>query len=221
MKSSMLIIFLVFSFGFTRWEDVITAQTPDYIKFNGKEYALNTNPLEPYFEKYPEKRPQWYSTALYRGYIGHFEIIDSTLLLTDISQPRRIKDKDGTIRYKNISIKKRIFPGIDSLKIDWYSGILILPHGERIKYVHQGYASEYSHYVLLEIKKGRFRKHKAYKHKQFLKFKERQYEAFKKTEAYKIEYRKLQENYPPDFKKSIEKFLKDYVTNYTSEFLVD
>lgn len=105
MKKLILIVFVVFSFGFSKADSFFTAQYPDLIKFGGTEYSLNANPLEPYFEKNPDKRPQWYSTALYRGYIGHFEIIDSTLLLTDISQPRRVKDKDGKIKFKNIDRK--------------------------------------------------------------------------------------------------------------------
>ena len=221
MKKLILISFIVFSFGFSKIESLFTAQYPDLIKFNGTEYSLNTNPLEPYFEKNPDKRPQWPSTALYRGYIGHFEIIDSTLLLTDISQPRRVKDKDGKTTFKNISIKKRIFPEIDTMKIDWYSGILILPYGERVKYVHSGYASEYSNYILLEIKNGKFKRDKNYTRKEFLKFKKRQFSEFKKTDAYKREFEEIQKNYPDSHKEFIENFLKDYITIYTSEFLID
>lgn len=221
MKKLILISFVVFLFGFSKVEILFTAQYPDLIKFNGTEYSLNTNPLEPYFEKNPDKRPQWPSTALYRGYIGHFEIIDSTLLLTDISQPRRVKDKNGKTTFKNISIKKRIFPEIDTMKIDWYSGILILPYGERVKYVHSGYASEYSNYILLEIKNGKFNRDKNYTRKEFLKFKKRQFAEFKKTDAYKKEFEEIQKNYPDSHKEFIENFLKDYITNYTSEFLID
>ena len=221
MKRLILISFVVFSFGFSKIESLFTAQYPDLIKFKGTEYSLNTNPLEPYFEKNPENRPQWPSTALYRGYIGHFEIIDSTLLLTDISQPRRVKDKDGKTIFKNISIKKSIFPEIDTMKIDWYSGILILPYGEILKYVHSGYASEYSNYILLEIKNGKFKSDKNYTHNEFLRFKERQFNEFKKTENYKNQFEDIKKNFPESNKKFIEEFLKDHIINYTSEFLTE
>ncbi|MBP0902311.1 hypothetical protein ACFSKN_01675 [Mariniflexile gromovii] len=219
MEKLILISFVVLSFGFSKIESFRTAQYPDLIEFNGTEYSLSTNPLEPYFEKNPDKRPQWTSTALYRGYIGHFGIIDSTLILTDISQPRRVKEKDGKTIFKNISIKKSIFPEIDTIKIDWYSGILILPYGERIKYIHSGYASEYSNYILLEIKNGKFKRHKNYRHKEFLRFKEKQYSEFKKTETYKNQFEHIKNNYPESNKKFIEEFLKDHIINYTSEFL--
>ncbi|WP_299770305.1 hypothetical protein [uncultured Dokdonia sp.] len=200
-------------------DDLLTAQYPDKITYKGIEYDLNTNPLEPYFENNPKKRPQRYSTALYRGYVGHFEIIENQLFVTDITIPRHYTDKDGKPKIKSISIYKRIFPDKDKVKIDWYSGILILPHGKITEYVHSGYASIYSDYFLLEIKEGNFKKDKSYSYKQFLKFKERQFLEFKKTEDYKTKFEDLKKNFPGSDKKFIEGFLKDHIINYTSEFL--
>ncbi len=199
----------------------MTAQYPDRIKFKDTEYALNTNPLEPYFEKNPEKRPQSYSTALWRGYIGHFDIIDKQLFVIDITQPRYYTDSLGKTRTKSISYYKNIFPERDKVKIEWYTGILILPYGERVKYVHSGYASEYSNYILLEIKNGDFKKDKNYTHKEFLDFKERQFNAFKKTEEYKTQFENIKKNFPESDKTFIEDFLKDHIINYTSEFLIE
>ncbi|MEN8123269.1 MAG: hypothetical protein ABFS35_23230, partial [Bacteroidota bacterium] len=125
MKKLILITFLIFSFGYSKAVNLLTAQYPDKIKYNGIEYSLNTNPLEPYFEKNPEKRPQSYSTALWRGYVGHFEIIENQLFVTDITIPSHYTDPDGKTKIKSISIYKRIFPENDKVKIDWYSGILI------------------------------------------------------------------------------------------------
>jgi len=221
MKKQVLIILIILSFGFSKIENFFTAQYPDKIKYKGIEYSLNTNPLEPYFEKNPEKRPKASSTALWRGYIGHFEIIEDQLFLTDITQPRYYTDSDGKSRTKNISYYKRIFPKKEKVKIDWYNGILILPFGERIKYVHSGYASEYSNYILLEIKKGNLKKDKNYIHKQFLKFKKRQFDEFKKTTEFKTEFENIKTNFPEWNEKDIETFLKNYIINYTSEFLTE
>ena len=221
MKKIFTFLIALVGIGFAKADDLSTAQYPDKIKYNGIEYSLNTNPLEPYFEKNPEKRPQWYSTALYRGYIGHFEIIENQLFVTDITIPRHYTDKDGKSKTKSVSIYKRIFPDKDKVKIDWYSGILILPYGKMIKYVHSGYASVYSNYFLLEIKEGDFKKDKNYSYKQFLKFKEQQFTEFKKTEDYHTQFENLKKNYPESDKKFIENFLKDYIINYTSQFLVE
>lgn len=35
-----------------------TAQYPDKIIYNGKEYMLHSNPMEEYFEKNPEKKTE-------------------------------------------------------------------------------------------------------------------------------------------------------------------
>ena len=53
-----------------------TAQYPDKIIYNGKEYDLHSNPLEEYFQKNPDKKPKatMISTALWRGYVATFEI---------------------------------------------------------------------------------------------------------------------------------------------------
>ena len=221
MKKLIFIVFAIISFGYSESDELLTAQYPDKIIYNGTEYSLNTNPLEPYFEKYPEKRPQWNSTALYRGYIGHFEITQNQLFVTDITIPRLYTDSNGETKIKSISIYKRIFPDKDKVKIDWYSGILIIPYGKLKEYVHSGYASVYSNYFLLEIKNGDFRKEKNYTHKQFLEFKKRQFEEFKKTDAYKKEFEEIQKNYPESHKEFIENFLKDYIINYTSKFLIE
>ena len=63
-----------------------TAQYPDKIIFNGKEYSLHSNPLETYFEKNPDKRPKGgvISTALWRGYVATFEVRGSQLFVKDI-----------------------------------------------------------------------------------------------------------------------------------------
>jgi hypothetical protein len=221
MKKLIVIAFLIFSIGYSNADNLLTAQYPDKIKYDGIEYSLNTNPLEPYFEKNPEKRPQWYSTALYRGYVGHFEIIENQLFVTDITIPRHYTDSDGKSKTKSISIYKQIFPDGEKVKIDWYSGILILPYGEMIEYVHSGYASVYSNYFLLEIKKGDFKKDKNYTYKKFLEFKEQQFAEYKKTEEYKTEFERLKKNFPESDKKFIESFLRDHIINYTSEFLIE
>lgn len=64
----------------------MTAQYPDRIIYKGKECDLHSNPLESYFDKYPDKRPQSEtdSNALWRGYIATFEIKDNQLYIRDI-----------------------------------------------------------------------------------------------------------------------------------------
>ena len=52
----ILITILISVFSFTKVS--ATAQYPDKIFYNNKEYSLLTNPLEKYFEKNEDKRPK-------------------------------------------------------------------------------------------------------------------------------------------------------------------
>ena len=221
MKKQLTIILILLTIWIAKAESIVTAQYPDKIVYNGKEYNLNSNPLEPYFDKNPENRPEMISTALWRGYVGYFEIIDNQLFLTDMKIPIRGKDENGDYKEKWISIYRRYFPKQEKVRIDWFSGILILPHGEMVEYVHQGYASTYSKYWLLEIEDGTFNEARKYNYKEFVKFKKRQFEEFKKTEEYNKLYTELKENDNYGDEEFIQSFIKDFVINYTSKFLIE
>ena len=223
MKNYSLILFIVFCFSVIRADHFMTAQIPDKILFKGKKYALNSNPLEVYFEKFPEKRPKrgMMSTALWRGYIATFEIIENQLVVTDIEI--QVPDKDAKDKYKTkwISVYEEVFPNSEKTKIDWYTGILILPYGKLVNYVHMGYASTYSKYMLLEIENGNFNESRKYNNKEFVEFKRRQFEAFKTTDAYKKIYTELKNDGSFENEDFIIRFIASYITNYTSKFLID
>ena len=198
-----------------------TAQYPDMIFYNGKEYFLHNNPLESYFEKYPNKKPQsgMISSALWRGYIAIFEIKNNQLLLKDIEI--QVYDTSNEKEYKltQVSVINKVFPNNEIVKIDWMTGLLVLPYGKIVNYVHMGYASTYENYILLEINKGNLIQARDFTGKQYEKFKEKQFQAFKKTD----EYKQLKD----DMKKegstddSIEFFLQTYVIDYTSKILTE
>lgn len=197
-----------------------TAQIPDKIIIEGKEYKLHSNPLEEFFEKYPEKRPRGGigSTALWRGYVATFEVKNDELYLKDIAVQER--DKEAKDSFKTIwrSVKSEVFPEKDEVKIDWITGILVIPYGKIKNYVHMGYGSSYSKYILLEIEKGSVNEVRKLKYKQYEVFKQKQFEAFKQTEEYKnmVKELKEKEDHNDQF---IESFLKSYVISYTSKFL--
>lgn len=222
MLKSLLILILI-SFFFSKSEFVDnTAQVPDIIKFKGKEFALNSTPLELYFEKFPEKRPtsDVMSTANWRGYIATFEISENELRIADIEII--INDKsDPSNTYKQKSVFRDLFPKNSETKLDWYNGILILPYGKLRNYVHMGFASTYSKYWLLEIKNGVLTESRNYNYKKFVQFKKRQFDKFKKTQAYKELIESLKKDDPNYDDYLFESFLKDFVINYTSEFLDD
>ncbi len=222
MKKTLSLILIFLTIGITKAESILTAQYPDKIIYNGTEFDLNSNPLEPYFDKNPENRPEMASTALWRGYVGYFEIIDNELYLTDMKRPiGSYSDDDGNYQQKWVSIYRMYFPRQEKVKIEWFSGILILPHGKMVEYVHQGYASTYSKYWLLEIENGTFNEARNYNNKEFVKFKKRQFEIFEKSEEYKKLFAELKENDEYNDDEFIKLFISDFVINYTTKFLTE
>ena len=211
---TLLVVFLTIFCIQTAWG---TAQAPDRLIYNGKEYAMFTNPMEVYFEKHPEKRPEseYRSTANWRGYIATFEIRGKCMYVKDIEITIYNEEED---RYIGKNVLNEIFPGQQEVKVDWMTGLLVLPYGEIVNYVHMGYASTYEHYIILEIKEGKLTKEKKLDHEQYVEFKEKQFQAFRKTE----EYERLKKELGGDrlgADEFIDSFLREFVINYSSKIL--
>ena len=198
-----------------------TAQFPDKINYNGKEYNLNSSPLEVYFEKNPNKRPksEVRSSALWRGYVATFEIIDNQLFLKDIEIQYRDTTSKGSNNSNWKSVLNEVFADQKNIQVDWYTGLLVLPQGKVVNYVHMGYGSTYQHYTILELNKGVLTQEKQFKRKAYEKFKEKQFQVFKQTEDYhKMKSDLLQKGNSEEF---VDSFLRSYVTEYTSKILTD
>ena len=218
MKRLLLTIILTLFSGLNVFA---TAQFPDKINYNGKEYNLNSNPLEVYFEKNPNKRPksEVRSSALWRGYVATFEIIDNQLFLKDIEIQYRDTTSKGSNNYNWKSVLNEVFADQKNIQVDWYTGLLVLPQGKVVNYVHMGYGSTYQHYTILEFNKGVLTQEKQFKRKAYEKFKEKQFQVFKQTEDYhKMKSDLLQKGNSEEF---IDSFLRSYVTEYTSKILTD
>lgn len=198
-----------------------TAQAPDKIWYEGKLYDMQTNPMEPYFEKNPGKKPksEMISSGLWRGYIATFEIVDGGLYLRDIEvldpNPEKVFDR----RFK--SVIDEVVPKGQRLKIDWFDGLLVLPHGKPVSYVHMGYGSTFENYILLEIAAGDFKRSKSFDNKQYEAFKDRQFAEFKKTDDYKKLIKDMKKDAADWDEKMTESFIRSFVTNYTGKILVD
>lgn len=198
-----------------------TAQYPDKIIYNGNEFRLHSNPLEAYFEKNPDKRPKVgvVSTALWRGYVATFEVKNNQLFLKDIEIEYHDTTSKKSYSYKWRSVIKEVFPDQTDIKIDWVTGLLVIPDGELVNYVHMGYGSTYQNYILLELDKGDLKQERRFNYEEYEKFKERQFQAFKKTEEYKKIKADLQKDGSSD--EDIDSFLQSFVTEYTSKILTE
>lgn len=122
LRSSLkvaLLFFLSVSVASATW------QIPDTLIYEGKEYAIYTDLLDPYFKKYPDRNPKdedYSCSADWNGYRAVFEISDGELKLKDIY-------KNACDRSTKSALLKAV-PDGKPLKIDWYSGVLISMDGE-------------------------------------------------------------------------------------------
>ncbi len=198
-----------------------TAQYPEKIIYNGNVYSLHSNPLEAYFEKNPDKRPKdgISSTALWRGYVATFEVRDNQLFLKDIEIQYRDTTSKKSLPLKWRSVIKDVFSDSKNIKIDWLTGLLVIPHGKIVNYVHMGYGSTYENYILLEFDKGNLKNEKHFEYQEYEKFKEKQFQVFKQTEEYKKIKADLQKE--GRFNERTDSFLKIFLIEYTSKILTE
>lgn len=125
----------------------MTAQFAENLRYNGEEVAIATNPLCDYFTM-GGFRPDFSlsNTALWRGYIGSWEIINDRLYLIGLS---------ATLGNGSEASLATVFPEFpDRVFAHWFSGIIRIPQGELLEYVHMGYASTYERDVFLDIERG-------------------------------------------------------------------
>lgn len=125
----------------------MTAQCGEALRYQGKDYNMGTEPLEMYFEltgARPDFQPA--HTGLWRCYIGGWEIIDDRLYLVEIAASL----KEGS----EVTLET-IFPGFpDRVFAHWFSGVIRIPQGKLLKYVHMGYGSTYERDHLLHLEQG-------------------------------------------------------------------
>ena len=156
MKKPIYILFL-FVLLFPITEAFATAQVPDRIIYKGDTLKLFSNPLE-YLPNIDELRPRLFgdkkprrSSACWRSYQAIWKIIDDTLYLTRISE---CHSRFGDIRIADLNklFGNKCKNGI--VKVDWFSGTMISPQGERLFYIHAWYESIYEKELAFQIKNG-------------------------------------------------------------------
>jgi hypothetical protein len=125
----------------------MTAQFTEVLHYKGEQLSLRTHPLSAYFAQmgvFPEFQDK--STACWRRYVGHWEILLDRLYLVDISATY----SDGL----DVTLDS-LFPGFEErVFAHWYSGVLIIPQGKMTKYVHMGYLSRYERELFIAVENG-------------------------------------------------------------------
>jgi len=125
----------------------MTAQIAETLNYLGEDVAMCTNPLSDYFAMVGTK-PRFESncTALWRGYVGSWEIAGDRLYLIGLT---------GTLEDGTTATLATIFPGCpDRVFAHWYSGTIRIPQGKQLEYVHMGYGSTYERDLFLEVERG-------------------------------------------------------------------
>lgn len=161
-----------------------TAQVADRILIEGREYALNTNPLESQLRDRPDFLPENVarSSANWRGYVAHWAIDGDRLLLRKIEV--RLYDRQSG-ESSSVDLLDKLFPQGGPAAATWYSGALIVPDGRLVDYVHMGYASTYAHYRVYRIAQGRVVEALSMDADQFGAWRERKFQAFRQTAQYR------------------------------------
>ena len=130
----------------------MTAQFGERLHYDGQEMSMCTHPLGDYFALggiNPGFGQEWPldCTALWRGYIGTWEVLGDRLYLVAIHK----LVLNGT----NTNFLETVFPGYpDRVFAHWYSGTLRIPQGNTLKYVHMGYQSTYERDMLIDVERG-------------------------------------------------------------------
>lgn len=125
----------------------MTAQIAEKLRYQGKDVAMLTEPLSDYFA-ISGFNPRFVvkSTALWRGYVGRWELVDDRLYLVELN---------GTLVDGTEASVATLFPDFpDRVFAHWYSGTIRIPQGKRLKYVHGGYGSIFERDLLLEVERG-------------------------------------------------------------------
>jgi hypothetical protein len=125
----------------------MTAQTPESLLYQGDEVAMCTEPLSDYFLLSGNHPPfESNCTALWRGYVGSWEIKNHLLYLVGL---------EGILDDGSEVTLGTLFPDFpDRVFAHWYSGTIRIPRGKQLNYVHMGYSSTFERDLLLEVDQG-------------------------------------------------------------------
>ena len=203
-----------------------TPQIPDNIIYKGNKYELFYSfPMESYFKKYPDKRPSRgsyvSSTGLWRGYCATFQIKDNQLYLKDIGiwDGEIINEKGKVIGPNFKSVMNEVFPNQKLVKVNWVTGLFVLPVGKANINVPYGAYPIYENYIILEMENGILKREKEFSNEDYEVFKKEQFEAFKKTEEYEKLKVKLKRKNTTDEK--VDSMIQFSIIEYSTKILVE
>lgn len=125
----------------------MTAQIGERLRYQGEDVVMCTEPLADYFAMGGRKPEfQFNCTALWRGYVGWWEIVAGRLYLAKLT---------GTLVDGSDTSLEAVFPGYPKrVFAHWYTGTIRIPRGQRLHYRHMGYGSVYERDEMLAFEQG-------------------------------------------------------------------
>jgi hypothetical protein len=129
----------------------MTAQFSELLMLEGKQHSLCSYPLASYFALGGESVAfRASSTALSRGYIGTWEILDQGQV-----QRLYLIRLQGWLQDESPVSLETVFSGYPQrVFAHWFSGTLRLPQGQLLHYVHGGFGSCYEQDLLIDVTRG-------------------------------------------------------------------
>lgn len=130
----------------------MTAQIPDQIRLAGRDLPLHSTPLDQYFYLMgiePGFQPP--SSALWRGYVATWEVVDDRLYLVELES--YLPGLTGLFDVRTGSLED-LFPGSDRVFAHWYHGELCIPQGPEVDYMHGGFGMTHELALYLAVRAG-------------------------------------------------------------------
>lgn len=125
----------------------MTAQVPESLKYQDETLSLCGQPLDSYFELLGEDPPFVAPhTALWRGYVGSWEIHDGRLYLL------RLEGCGHSGNHIGLSDLFAEYP--ERVFAHWVNGVYRANRGKQLKYVHAGFASVYEQDLFFGFEHG-------------------------------------------------------------------
>lgn len=128
----------------------MTAQFTEVLRHQGETLSLCSYPLSVYWKSSANPvELQSTSTGCWRGYVGTWEIVGDRLYLVKFWG--HVQGESGL---KQVGLAD-IFTGYpDGVFAHWFTGELRCPLGERLRYVHSGFASKYERELFITVRRG-------------------------------------------------------------------
>jgi hypothetical protein len=134
-----------------------TAQFPDTLFIEGKALDLFSQPLAALESSEPKTwralqrwRPAHDCSAAWFGFTAQWRIEDDRLLLIAIASDP-CSDAPRSVPLKRVFGRKR---GASPVFAEWFTGVLRVPQGRLVEYIHAGFASRYERNLMLQIERG-------------------------------------------------------------------